>query len=284
MRIEAGADGSALGNPGPTGWAWYIDENRWRSGGFAHGTNNIGELTAVLDLLQQSAGDQESLHIICDSTYVINTITKWMSGWKRKGWRKGDGKPVQNLEIIQALDAAMEGRDVTFEWVKGHTGHPLNETADSRANAAAQAYKDGNHGDNGPGFSSSSGEPDLFSIMDGEPNLPHDDEEVVLEQERRLFAPRDQDQGLGMAASLHSDWWQIGRTGRVWSRDEVLAFEASKPGGVEVELIKASRIRPDLILLVTRRVANDKSIWASWWQRDAGGRWVALFHQGTPEQ
>ena len=89
--IIAAADGSALGNPGPAGWAWYVDDDRWASGGWPHGTNNMGELMAVLDLLQQTAHLDEPLQVFCDSTYVINTVTKWMAGWKRRGWRKGDG-------------------------------------------------------------------------------------------------------------------------------------------------------------------------------------------------
>jgi ribonuclease HI len=273
-----------LGNPGPTGWAWYIDENRWRSGGFAHGTNNIGELTAVLDLLQQTAADGSALHIICDSTYVINTITKWMAGWKRKGWRKGDGKPVQNLEIIQALDEAMTGRDVTFEWVKGHTGHPLNEAADSRANAAAQAFKDGHQVETGPGFSATGQEPDLFSMLAHEDVLVRSDEDVVLEQERRLFAPTQRPDVSEMAGLLHSDWHEIGRSGRLWTRDEVLTWEPVDSENVDIEMVSASRMRPDLILLVTRRVSRENSIWSSWWQREPDGRWLALFHQGTPER
>jgi ribonuclease HI len=154
--IIAAADGSALGNPGPAGWAWYVDDHCWASGGWPHGTNNMGELMAVLDLLQQTAHLDDELHVFCDSTYVINAITKWMAGWKRKGWKKGDGKPVMNVELMKALDAAMQGRRVRFEWVKGHAGHVLNEAADKLANAAAAAYQRGDVADPGPGFAGSS--------------------------------------------------------------------------------------------------------------------------------
>ena len=109
MTITAAADGSALGNPGPAGWAWYVDENTWAAGGWKHATNNIGELTAVLELFRSTAHLDDDLLILCDSQYVINSVTKWMPGWKRKGWRKGDGKPVMNLELIQELDAAIAG-------------------------------------------------------------------------------------------------------------------------------------------------------------------------------
>ncbi|EYT64176.1 ribonuclease HI [Dietzia sp. UCD-THP] len=152
MTIIAAADGSALGNPGPAGWAWYIDESRWRCGGWARGTNNQGELTAVLDLLRQTAHYPEPLHILCDSQYVINSVTKWMAGWKRKGWKKADGKPVLNVEVMKALDEAMAGREVTFEWVKGHAGHALNEKADILANGAAKAHAARREPEAGPGF------------------------------------------------------------------------------------------------------------------------------------
>jgi ribonuclease HI len=152
VTIVAAADGSALGNPGPAGWAWYVDDTCWAAGGWAHGTNNKGELTAVLDLLQQTAHLADDLLVYCDSTYVINSVTKWMASWKRRGWKKGDGKPVLNVEIMQALDEAMVGRNVRFAWVKGHSGHPLNEEADRLANGAATAWKAGAAPPPGPGF------------------------------------------------------------------------------------------------------------------------------------
>ncbi|MGF2949254.1 ribonuclease H family protein [Microbacterium alcoholitolerans] len=156
MTITAAADGSALGNPGPNGWAWYIDEDRWAAGGSPHGTNNQGELRAVLELLVATAGIDEKLIIECDSRYVIDSVTKWMPGWKRRGWRKSDGGPVLNRDLLEGIDEAMRGRDVSFSWVKGHAGHPLNEAADERANAAARAYQKGDEPRRGPGFSSAS--------------------------------------------------------------------------------------------------------------------------------
>ncbi|GAA1353970.1 RNase H family protein [Falsarthrobacter nasiphocae] len=151
MKIIAAADGSALGNPGPAGWGWYIDEDTWASGGWPRGTNNMGELMAVLDLLRQTRHVSE-LQVLCDSQYVINSVTKWMPGWKRKGWRKADGKPVLNVDLLKEIDREMAGRTVTFTWVKGHAGHPLNEAADKKANGAAQRFARGNGGDAGPGF------------------------------------------------------------------------------------------------------------------------------------
>jgi ribonuclease HI len=152
VTITAAADGSALGNPGPAGWAWYIDDDRWAAGGWKHGTNNMGELKAVLELFRATAGVDDDLLVLCDSQYVINSVTKWMPGWKRKGWRKADGKPVMNVELLQELDAALEGRRYRFEWVRGHVGHELNEAADERARGAATAYQRGTPVPAGPGF------------------------------------------------------------------------------------------------------------------------------------
>ena len=153
QEIIAAADGSALGNPGPAGWAWYIDDDHWASGGWAHGTNNMGELKAVLDLFEATASRPEAkLRVYCDSQYVINSLTKWMPGWKKKGWKKSDGKPVLNRDLLEALDQALTGRDYEFIWVKGHAGHELNEKADSLANGAARAYQEDREPAQGPGF------------------------------------------------------------------------------------------------------------------------------------
>lgn len=159
MTITAAADGSALGNPGPAGWAWYIDDQNWAAGGWKHATNNQGELMAVLDLFLATAHIDDDLHILCDSQYVINCITKWMPGWKKKGWRKGDGKPVMNIDLLKRIDDAIVGRRYRFEWVKGHIGHTLNEAADSRARAVAEAFQRGTAIPQGPGLTMAGGGP-----------------------------------------------------------------------------------------------------------------------------
>lgn len=155
MTITAAVDGSSLGNPGPAGWAWVVSDDVWAAGGFERATNNIGELTALLKLLEHTreAGfAEEHLKVYADSQYVINAVTKWMAGWKRRGWKKADGKPVANRDLMIALDRELEGREVTFEWVRGHAGHDLNEAADMRAFAAAQAYQTGAIVHEGPRF------------------------------------------------------------------------------------------------------------------------------------
>ena len=152
MTITAAADGSSLGNPGPAGWAWYVDEDTWDAGGWPKGTNNLGELTAILRLLEATAETGEELHILADSQYAINVVSKWRLGWKKRGWTKADKKPIKNLELIQEIDRAMEGRRVTFEWVKGHAGHHMNERADDLARGCAEAYQAGRTPEPGPGF------------------------------------------------------------------------------------------------------------------------------------
>lgn len=156
MTITAAADGSSLGNPGPAGWAWYVDEDTWDAGGWPQGTNNLGELTAILRLLEATADTGEELHILADSQYAINVVSKWRLGWKKRGWTKADKKPIKNLELIQEIDRAMEGRRVTFEWVKGHAGHRMNERADDLARACAEAYQAGRTPEPGPGFGGAS--------------------------------------------------------------------------------------------------------------------------------
>ena len=152
MTTVVAVDGSALGNPGPAGWAWYVDENCWAAGGWPSSSNNRGELTALLELLKATAPTNEELHVLADSQYVINSVTKWMSGWKKRGWRKSDKSPVLNADLMQAIDEAISGRKVSFEWVRGHSGHPLNEAVDDKARAAATAYQRHGSVESGPGW------------------------------------------------------------------------------------------------------------------------------------
>ena len=171
MTITAAADGSSLGNPGPAGWAWYVDEDTWDAGGWPKGTNNLGELTAILRLLEATAETGEELHILADSQYAINVVSKWRLGWKKRGWTKADKRPIKNLELIQEIDRAMEGRRVTFEWVKGHAGHRMNERADDLARACAEAYQAGRTPEPGPGFGGGGGSRGTASTFRSHPSV-----------------------------------------------------------------------------------------------------------------
>lgn len=133
-RIVVGTDGACKGNPGPTGWAWYVDADRWRSGAMGRQTNNVGELEAILRALVDIPADIP-VHVLTDSDYALKAVTVWWKAWKRKGWLLRDGKPVKNRERIELIVDMVGWRSAptTFEWVKGHSGHPLNDPADRLA-------------------------------------------------------------------------------------------------------------------------------------------------------
>ncbi|RKT20058.1 RNase HI [Streptomyces sp. 1114.5] len=147
-RVIAACDGAAKGNPGPAGWAYVVADaagapQRWESGALGHSTNNVGELTALQRLLA-STDPAVPLEVRLDSTYTRDSVTKWLKGWKRNGWKTAAGKPVANQELIQAIDALLEGRDVTFVYVPAHQvdGDPLNAIADKAASDAARTQQD----------------------------------------------------------------------------------------------------------------------------------------------
>lgn len=90
MSLTAAVDGSSLGNPGAAGWAWVVSDTCWDAGGWDHGTNNLGELNAILQLLiatREAGLTDQPLHIQADSQYAINVVSKWMAGWKKRGGR-----------------------------------------------------------------------------------------------------------------------------------------------------------------------------------------------------
>lgn len=135
-------DGSCSGNPGPGGWAWVEQiSGQSESGGALQTTNNIMELTAMIKALE-FVGPEGSLLIRADSSYVINSMTKWAQGWRAKGWRKSDGKPVLNRELIERLLELYESRTgfTEVEWVRGHSGDAANEFVDRAAVAQTQKY------------------------------------------------------------------------------------------------------------------------------------------------
>ena len=149
--LVVATDGSCLRNPGPGGWCWYVDDDCWAAGGEVDTTNNRMELTAVAMLLEAVPAGRR-VHIQADSSYVIDALTKWRHGWKRRGWRTAGGGPVKNRELMEQLDALVDSRAPTFEWVRGHDGHPANEAADVRAREAATAVAAGAAYDPGPGL------------------------------------------------------------------------------------------------------------------------------------
>ncbi|MBR6458536.1 MAG: ribonuclease HI [Actinomycetaceae bacterium] len=135
-------DGACSGNPGPGGWAWVEQMSGARaSGGAASTTNNIMELTALIEALTY-AGPQCNLLIRSDSQYSLNVMTQWAVGWRKRGWRKADKKPVANLELVKRLLELYENRTgrTDVEWVKGHAGDEANELCDSLAVEQSRAH------------------------------------------------------------------------------------------------------------------------------------------------
>lgn len=122
-------DGACSGNPGPGGWAWASSPQHFGSGGDFETTNNKMELTAVLEALRANPGP---LVLVMDSTYVKDGLESWSKGWIRNGWRTKAGQPVKNREIWEPLVAlaAARAHEITFEWVKGHSGDPMNDLVD----------------------------------------------------------------------------------------------------------------------------------------------------------
>ncbi len=151
--LVAATDGSCLRNPGPGGWCWFVSDDCWDAGAEPATTNNRMELMSVAMLLE-AAPIGSQVHIQADSTYVIDALTKWRHGWKRRGWKTSSGDPVKNRDLMERLDLLMDARTPTFEWVRGHTGHPANEAADVRARAAAEALAAGRPWLSGPGMPS----------------------------------------------------------------------------------------------------------------------------------
>lgn len=140
--MQVFTDGACSGNPGPGGWGWVTTDGQEGSGGEAQSTNQRMELQAVLEALRALEGPVE---VHSDSTYVVNCFKdKWYEGWKKRGWRNANKKPVANRDIWEPLiDLYLERADeIRFVWVKGHSGVALNERADELAVAAAMAFKD----------------------------------------------------------------------------------------------------------------------------------------------
>jgi len=149
-ELVAYTDGACSGNPGPGGWGVLLQAKRGGAvvkerelkGGEAETTNNQMELMAAITALETLA-KPSAITIVTDSQYVKNGVTGWIHGWKRNGWKTSAKKPVKNSELWQRLDTAQERHNVTWEWVKGHAGHPENERADELARAGMAPFKPG---------------------------------------------------------------------------------------------------------------------------------------------
>ncbi len=143
--VEIFTDGACKGNPGPGGWGVLLRmgaHEKEMSGGEAETTNNRMEMTAAIRALEALREPCE-VRLHTDSTYVIDGITKWIHGWKKKGWKNSAKKPVVNEDLWRELDALRGKHQVTWHWVKGHSGHAENERVDQLASDAAEAIAAG---------------------------------------------------------------------------------------------------------------------------------------------
>ena len=143
-QVTIYTDGACSGNPGPGGWGAVLicgGHERDIFGGEGHTTNNRMEMMAAiqaLDALKKPC--KVELHT--DSQYLRQGITEWLAGWKARGWKTADKKPVKNEDLWRRLDEARARHEVAWRWVKGHAGHPLNERADALARQGVKAIRD----------------------------------------------------------------------------------------------------------------------------------------------
>jgi ribonuclease HI len=147
-ELYAYTDGACSGNPGPGGWGALLQavegdrvvKERELQGGEAATTNNRMELLAAIAALE-ALERPSRITVVTDSAYVKGGITAWLHSWKRNGWKTATRKPVKNEDLWRRLDTAAARHDVTWEWVKGHAGHPENERADALARAGMAPFK-----------------------------------------------------------------------------------------------------------------------------------------------
>ncbi|MBK8972774.1 MAG: ribonuclease HI [Hahellaceae bacterium] len=139
--VDIYTDGACKGNPGPGGWGaillWGAQEKELK-GGEPETTNNRMEMTAAIEALR-ALKQSCVVNLHTDSQYVRQGITQWLPGWVRKNWKTSGGQAVKNRDLWEALLKETQRHDVTWHWVKGHSGHPLNERADALANAGVPA-------------------------------------------------------------------------------------------------------------------------------------------------
>jgi len=147
-RFVAFVDGSALSNPGGPGGTGFVvvdcahhalrfGGTRWEVDGPYAITNNRMELRAVLEALE-GLPEGSGVEVVSDSRYVVDALSRWIHGWRRKGWVTSQGTPVLNRDLIEALDARSRALSVRYGWVRGHDGHAVNEIVDALAQAAAR--------------------------------------------------------------------------------------------------------------------------------------------------
>lgn len=143
QEVTIYTDGACRGNPGPGGWGAVLrfngnEKQLW--GGERGTTNNRMEMTAVIKALEALKRSCR-VTLITDSRYVIQGITEWLPGWKRRQWRNAARKPVLNVDLWKQLDTLVSQHEIDWQWVRGHSGDPGNELADALANRGIDELK-----------------------------------------------------------------------------------------------------------------------------------------------
>ena len=139
MTITIYTDGACSGNPGPGGWGAILqwnDHEKELSGGEDETTNNRMEMMAVIKGLEALKQDRAAVTLYTDSKYVMQGATEWLEGWKARGWKGANKKPVKNQDLWERIDSLIQQHSVEFIWVKGHAGHEMNERVDKLAVSA----------------------------------------------------------------------------------------------------------------------------------------------------
>ena len=142
--VEIFTDGACSGNPGPGGWGAvlrYGSHEKELSGAESETTNNRMELMAAIVALEALKRPM-TVQLTTDSTFVKDGITTWIHGWKKNGWKTANKKPVKNADLWRRLESALAPHDVSWQWVRGHAGHPENERADELARRAILDLRD----------------------------------------------------------------------------------------------------------------------------------------------
>jgi ribonuclease HI len=142
-KVTVYTDGACSGNPGPGGWGAILmwgDHKKELYGGENDTTNNRMELLAAISALEALKRPM-AVSLWTDSVYVKDGITKWIHGWKRRGWKTADNKQVKNDDLWKRLDEAQTRHDMEWNWLKGHAGHPMNERADALARLGIESLK-----------------------------------------------------------------------------------------------------------------------------------------------
>lgn len=142
-RVDIYSDGACSGNPGPGGWGALLVHDGVEKeicGGAAETTNNRMEMTAAIEALK-ALKRRCNVHLHTDSNYLREGVTTWIHGWKKNGWRTSARKPVKNQDLWMELDALMQRQQVSWHWVKGHSGHKENDRADQLANQGMAPFK-----------------------------------------------------------------------------------------------------------------------------------------------